>query len=66
MKRRIAVPTSGSDVPGTNAAVRAVVRMGIARGLEVIGIRRGYQGLLGENLAPLDSYLLSVHPQLSM
>jgi len=53
MKRKIAVLTSGGDAPGMNAAVRAVVRVGIARGLEVIGIRRGYQGLLAEDLAPL-------------
>jgi 6-phosphofructokinase 1 len=42
----IAVLTSGGDAPGMNAAVRAVVRAGVARGLEVLGIRHGFQGLI--------------------
>ncbi|MDW7980253.1 MAG: 6-phosphofructokinase [Verrucomicrobiales bacterium] len=46
MKRRLAVLTSGGDAPGMNAAIRSVVRVGTARGLEVVGIRRGYKGLL--------------------
>lgn len=45
-KGKIAVLTSGGDAPGMNAAIRAVVRTGIARGYEVYGIRRGYNGLL--------------------
>jgi 6-phosphofructokinase 1 len=53
MKKKIALLTSGGDAPGMNAAIRSVVRVGIARGLEVIGIRRGYQGLLEDNLALL-------------
>jgi len=53
MKKKIALLTSGGDAPGMNAAIRSVVRVGVARGLEIIGIRRGYQGLLEENLAPL-------------
>jgi 6-phosphofructokinase 1 len=44
--RRIALLTSGGDAPGMNAAVRAVVRIGIARGLEVYGIRDGFAGLI--------------------
>ena len=44
--KRIAVMTSGGDSPGLNAAVRAVVRVGLAHDLEVYGIRRGYEGLL--------------------
>lgn len=44
--KRIAVLTSGGDAPGMNAAIRAVVRVGIYHGLQVSGIRRGYQGLL--------------------
>ncbi|KUK31746.1 MAG: 6-phosphofructokinase [Thermoanaerobacterales bacterium 50_218] len=43
---RIGVLTSGGDAPGMNAAIRAVVRKGIYHGLDVIGIRRGYLGLL--------------------
>lgn len=42
----IAVLTSGGDAPGMNAAVRAVVRAGIANGMNVIGVRRGYNGLI--------------------
>jgi 6-phosphofructokinase 1 len=53
MKKKIALLTSGGDAPGMNAAIRSVVRVGVARGLEVVGIRRGYQGLLEENLAPV-------------
>jgi 6-phosphofructokinase 1 len=43
--RRIAVLTSGGDAPGMNAAIRAVVRTGLAKGWEVFGIRNGYAGL---------------------
>ncbi|MEI6948635.1 6-phosphofructokinase [Paraflavisolibacter sp. H34] len=51
MKRnRIAVLTSGGDVPGMNAAVRAVVRTGIYHGLEVYGVMQGYQGLTAQGL----------------
>lgn len=51
--RRIAVLTSGGDAPGMNAAVRAVVRTAAARGWEVLGVRRGYAGLLQEEMVPL-------------
>lgn len=44
--KTIAVLTSGGDAPGMNAAVRAVVRAGIAGGMRVIGVRRGYNGLI--------------------
>ena len=50
---RIGVLTSGGDAPGMNAAIRAVVRKGIYHGLEVVGIRRGYAGLLQGELQPL-------------
>jgi 6-phosphofructokinase 1 len=43
---RIAVLTSGGDSPGMNAAIRAVVRSAVAQGVEVLGIERGYQGLI--------------------
>ncbi|KAI4213169.1 MAG: hypothetical protein LQ351_004115 [Letrouitia transgressa] len=50
-KRRIGVMTSGGDAPGMNGAVRAVVRMSIAKGCEAYGIYEGYQGLVdGGNL----------------
>ncbi|HBR02937.1 MAG TPA: 6-phosphofructokinase [Ruminiclostridium sp.] len=44
--KTIAVLTSGGDAPGMNAAVRAVVRAGIYNGLNVLGIHKGYEGLL--------------------
>lgn len=43
---KIAVLTSGGDAPGMNAAIRAVVRRGIAKNLEVVGVKHGYQGLI--------------------
>lgn len=45
--QRLAVLTSGGDAPGMNAAIRAVVRVGIARGFEVLGVQHGYAGLIG-------------------
>ena len=53
--KTIAVLTSGGDAPGMNAAVRAVVRTGIAEGLQVKGIMRGYAGLLEEEIADMES-----------
>lgn len=53
--KRIAVMTSGGDAPGMNACVRAVVRCGIAAGCEVLGIKRGYAGLLANDLGMLDA-----------
>lgn len=52
-KRRLAVLTSGGDAPGMNTAIRAVVRVGTARGYEVFGIRHGYSGLLADEFIPL-------------
>jgi len=46
---RIGVFCSGGDAPGMNACIRAVVRAGVARGDEMVGINCGYQGLLDEN-----------------
>lgn len=48
--KRIAVLTSGGDAPGMNAAIRAVVRTGISRGLEVFGVYRGYNGLIHDDM----------------
>lgn len=47
---KIGVLTSGGDSPGMNAAIRAVVRIGIHHGLEVYGIRRGYAGLMEKEI----------------
>ncbi|BDR68230.1 ATP-dependent 6-phosphofructokinase [Clostridium tetani] len=44
--RKIAVLTSGGDAPGMNAAIRAVVRTGLDKGITVLGIERGFDGLL--------------------
>jgi phosphofructokinase-like protein len=46
---RIALSTGGGDAPGLNAVIRAVVLSAISRGWEVLGIKRGYAGLLGED-----------------
>lgn len=51
--KRIAVLTSGGDAPGMNAAVRAVVRTGLAKGWEVFGVRRGFAGLIAGSIIPL-------------
>jgi 6-phosphofructokinase 1 len=51
--KRIAVLTSGGDAPGMNAAIRAVVRMGIGRGWEVYGVAHGYAGLMSGDLRRL-------------
>jgi 6-phosphofructokinase 1 len=53
MKGAIGVLTGGGDCPGLNAAIRAVVRSGIAKGYPVIGIRNGWQGLIGNDTIPL-------------
>ena len=51
--RRIGVLTSGGDAPGMNAAVRAVTRAALAKGVEVMGIYRGYSGLIDGDIKPL-------------
>jgi 6-phosphofructokinase 1 len=51
--RRIGLLTSGGDAPGMNAAIRAVVRHALGRSLVVVGIRRGYAGLLAGEVQPL-------------
>src|SRR5262245_28748102 len=57
--RRLALFTSGGDSPGMNAAIRAVTRMGINRGLEIFGIRRGYDGMIENLFVPLTSETVS-------
>jgi len=52
--KRIGVLTSGGDAPGMNAAVRSVVRYAIHNKIEVMGIFRGYQGLINEEMKLLD------------
>lgn len=55
----IGVLTSGGDAPGMNAAIRAVVRSALANGLNVKGIRRGYSGLLEEDIIDMDASSVS-------
>ena len=51
--KRIGVLTSGGDAPGMNAAVRAVVRCAVSQGMECIGIRRGWNGLITGDFTPM-------------
>lgn len=53
--KRIGVLTSGGDAPGMNAAVRAVVRTAMYRGIECVGIRRGYNGLINGDIFQMKS-----------
>ena len=57
--KRIAVLTSGGDCSGMNAAIRAVVRSGLSNHLEVIGIQKGYQGLIDRHYLPLTTKTVS-------
>ena len=52
--KRIGVLTSGGDAPGMNAAVRAAVRCGIDKGMEVYGISRGFEGLIDGEIAKME------------
>ena len=53
--KTIGVLTSGGDAPGMNAAIRAVVRTAISKGLKVKGILKGYNGLLNEEIIDMDA-----------
>ena len=57
--KTIGVLTSGGDAPGMNAAIRAVVRMAINKGIKVKGIYQGYKGLLNEEIVDLDARAVS-------
>lgn len=57
--KKIAVLTSGGDAPGMNACIRAVVRTSIANNLEVVGIRRGYQGMIEGDFIDLPSHAVA-------
>ena len=52
--KRIGILTSGGDAPGMNAAIRSVVRTAISRGVECMGIYRGYRGLIEGDIKLLD------------
>ena len=53
-KKKIAVLTSGGDAPGMNAAVRAVVRSAISKGMDIYGVYRGYNGLLNGDVEQMN------------
>ncbi|MBQ2739638.1 MAG: 6-phosphofructokinase, partial [Oscillibacter sp.] len=57
--KRIGILTSGGDAPGMNAAVRAVVRTAISQGVECVGIRRGYHGLINGDFMPMNASSVS-------
>ncbi len=59
MIKKIGVLTSGGDAPGMNAAVRAVVRTALSKGMEVYGIRRGYVGLINGDIIKMDERSVS-------
>ncbi|SMC50538.1 6-phosphofructokinase [Pedobacter africanus] len=57
--KNIAVLTSGGDAPGMNACIRAVVRTGIYNGINMFGVLQGYQGLISNNINPMDARSVS-------
>ncbi|MDO6354971.1 6-phosphofructokinase [Caloramator sp. CAR-1] len=57
--KTIGVLTSGGDAPGMNAAIRAVVRTGLANGLRVMGIQRGYNGIINGEIFEMTSSSVS-------
>ena len=56
---KLAVLTSGGDAPGMNPCIRSIVRTAIYNGLEVVGIRRGYQGLIEDDMFPMEKRSVS-------
>jgi 6-phosphofructokinase 1 len=56
---KIAVLTSGGDAPGMNPCIRAVVRTAIYNGLQVAGVRQGYQGLIDNNMYDMNTRSVS-------
>ncbi|MFM7725283.1 MAG: 6-phosphofructokinase, partial [Flavobacteriales bacterium] len=54
--RKIGIITTGGDCPGLNAGIRAVVRTSIFHQLEVVGVVRGYEGLIDNSIIPLYSH----------
>ncbi|MBQ8514421.1 MAG: 6-phosphofructokinase [Ruminococcus sp.] len=59
MIKTIGVLTSGGDAPGMNAAIRAVVRAALKKGIKVYGIRRGYCGLIDGDIVEMDEMSVS-------
>jgi len=59
MIKKIGILTSGGDSPGMNAAIRSVTRVALANGIEVIGIKNGYKGLVEKDFVPFDRFSVS-------
>jgi 6-phosphofructokinase 1 len=57
--KKIGVLTSGGDAPGMNAAIRAVVRTAIFHELQIVGVRRGFCGLIDKEFIPMESHSVS-------
>ena len=57
--KTIGVLTSGGDSPGMNAAIRAVVRKALSNGMDVMGIKKGYQGLINEEIVGMNRHSVS-------
>lgn len=57
--KKIGVYTSGGDAPGMNACVRAVVRTAISKGIEVVGIKRGYEGMIDGDFVDMEAKSVS-------
>ena len=57
--KKIAVFTSGGDAPGMNACIRAVVRNGLYHGIQVVGIKRGYEGMIDGDFENMSSRSVS-------
>ena len=57
--KKVAVLTSGGDAPGMNPCIRACVRFGLYKGLEMYGVQRGYQGLVDDDIFEMNSRSVS-------
>jgi len=57
--KRLGIMTSGGDCPGLNACIRSIVRLGISSGYDILGIKRGYQGLIEGDIIRLKSSSVS-------
>lgn len=59
MIKKIAILTSGGDAPGMNAAVRAAAKAAMYKGMTVYGVKRGYAGMLNDEIFPIDDLFVS-------
>ena len=59
MEKKLAILTSGGDAPGMNAAIRATAKIAESYGFEVYGIRRGYLGMLNDEIFPMTGRFVS-------